>query len=290
MAKAHDDAKKEDAPKAEGSAPAKEQALGPAVRNGDVIRLDFDAWRLDPDGEHLFDTTNEASAKEAEISKDGVKYSPVPMVVGVARVFAGLDKALAGAKVGEEKTIILDPLEGAGAKEPTNYKYFPFREFEKRKIDIEMGKEVVIDNKVGYITAITAGRVKVDFNKPLAGKKLKYKFKVAAVLDKIEEKVPAVIEMDYGTSEGFEVRKDGDCGVEIVLPDLCKYDNKWVLARFRIVSDLREYLNLASIKFIEIYVKKEEKKEHAADCKDPECKDAIHEHAGHDHIGNDHKH
>ena len=62
-----------------------------------------------------------------------------------------------------------------------------------------------MNNKTGLITSVTAGRVRVDFNRRFAGQSLKYRFTVLEKIENDEEKVKAVVEMDYGTSEGFKV-------------------------------------------------------------------------------------
>ena len=59
----------------------------------------------------------------------------------------------------------------------------------------------------------------------------------------------AVVEMDYGTSEGFKVTVDGK-KVTMVLPDVCKYDQKWTLAKYKVVADLREALQANPIEYI----------------------------------------
>jgi hypothetical protein len=71
-----------------------------------------------------------------------------------------------------------------------------------------------------------------------------------------DEKVKAVLEMDYGTSEGFQNTVEGKT-ISIVLPDVCKYDQKWLLAKYRVVADLREAMQAENVRFIEEYVKAE---------------------------------
>ena len=43
-----------------------------------------------------------------------------------------------------------------------------------------------------------------------------------------------------------------------MLPDVCKYDQKWLLAKYRVVADLREAMSALNVRFIEEYVKKDE--------------------------------
>ena len=122
--------------------------------------------------------------------------------------------------------------------------------------------EVSISGKRGIVTAVSAGRVRVDFNNPLAGKTLKYIVTPVRKAKTPEERVRAVIEMDYGLGEQFKIHlKDG--ASEIQLPDVCKTDEKWFVSKFRVVADLRELTELKTIQFVEEYEKKETKPEAA---------------------------
>jgi len=60
--------------------------------------------------------------------------------------------------------------------------------------------------------------------------------------------------MDYGTADNFNIRVK-DKSICMVLPDVCKYDQKWLLAKYRIVADLREAMKAEKVRFVEEYVK-----------------------------------
>jgi hypothetical protein len=136
------------------------------------------------------------------------------------------------------------------------------REFLRQEINPEVGMEVSIGGKRGIVTAVSAGRVRVDFNNPLAGKTLKYVVKGTRKAKTPEERVRAVIEMDYGLGDQFKVHlKDGTADIEV--PDVCKTDEKWFVSKFRVVADLRDLTDLKTIRFLEQYEKKETKTEAA---------------------------
>ncbi|HSV42417.1 MAG TPA: peptidylprolyl isomerase [Methanomassiliicoccales archaeon] len=238
-------------------------STGKKVSKGDIIKFEFDAW-IAESGE-MFDTTNEETAKTGGIFNEKFKYQPMPLLVGGGRIFEGLEEALVGAKVGEEVEVVIPPAKAAGERDPKLVQMHAVREFLKQNVEPRPGMEVNMNNKVGVITSVTAGRVRVDFNRRFAGLALKYKFKVLELISGDEEKVKAIVEMDYGSSEGFKPMVDGK-KVTIVLPDVCKYDQKWTLSKYKVVADLREALDASSIEYIEEYVKQEEKK----DDKEPE--------------------
>ncbi|MCQ5375450.1 MAG: peptidylprolyl isomerase [Methanomassiliicoccales archaeon] len=228
---------------------------GVKISKGDIIRLEFDGWIMES-GE-LFDTTNAEKAKEAGIFNENLTYAPIPILLGSGRIFEGLEEAILDAEVGVEKEVVVPPEKAAGQRDPKLVEIHPIREFLKQNIEPKVGMEISMKNRVGTIISVTTGRVRIDFNKRLAGKTLRYKFKVVSKIEDPEEKVKAILEMDYGTSDGFKVSLE-DKKATIFLPDVCKYDQKWLISKYRIVSDLRDALGFNTVQFVEEYIKKEE--------------------------------
>ncbi len=219
---------------------------------GDIVRIDFDGWV--EDSNELFDTTSADTARDAGLYNEKVQYVPIPVLIGGGRVFPGLDEALENVEVGKEYDVVIPPEKAAGPRDPKLVEMIALREFLRQEVEPRVGMEINIKNRVGTVTAVTAGRVRVDFNRRLAGKSLKYHFKVLSKAEGDEEKVKAVLEMDYGTADNFNVRVK-DKSICIVLPDVCKYDQKWILAKYRVVADLREALKADKVRFVEEYVK-----------------------------------
>lgn len=223
------------------------------VAKGDIVRMNFDGWV--EDSNELFDTTDAQTAQDAGVFNEKIEYVPIPVLVGGGRIFPGLEEALEGAEVGEEYEIVIPPEKAAGPRDPKLVELISLREFLKQDIEPHVGMEVNIKNRVGIVTAITAGRVRVDFNRRLAGKSLKYKYKIVSKAEEDEEKVKAVLEMDYGTADGFQINVKNGGSICIVLPDVCKYDQKWILAKYRVVADLREGVKADKVRFVEEYIK-----------------------------------
>jgi FKBP-type peptidyl-prolyl cis-trans isomerase 2 len=238
------------------------------INKGDIVRLEFSGYLADSN--ELFDTTDGEVAKEAGIFNENATYAPIPILVGSGRVFEGLEDALVGAEVGKEQEVTIAPEKAAGPRDPKLVENVPVRDFLKQDIEPKVGMEVNIKNRVGLVTAITPRVVRVDFNRRFAGRTLRYKFKVNMKVDEPVDKVLAIVEMDYGTKDNFSASVDGDT-VSIVLPDVCKYDQKWILAKYKVVADLREGLKARTIRFVEEYIKKEEeKKEEKPEEREPE--------------------
>jgi FKBP-type peptidyl-prolyl cis-trans isomerase 2 len=231
------------------------------IEKGDIVWLEYDAWTVNPNGtQTLFDTTHDEVAKKEGKFEEKKVYIETPVVVGKGRLFEGLDAALVGAKIGETKEVIIPAEKGAGVRDPRLVELKTEREFLRQEIDPEVGMEVSISGKRGIVTAVSAGRVRVDFNNPLAGKTLKYVVTPVRKAKTPEERVRAVIEMDYGLGEQFKIHLKDDAA-EIQVPDVCKTDEKWFVSKFRVVADLRELTDLKTIRFLEEYEKKETKVE-----------------------------
>jgi FKBP-type peptidyl-prolyl cis-trans isomerase 2 len=240
----------------ESKEPQKQETSGEKLDKGDLAYLDFDLFIVRPDDEELYDTTREESAKENDIYDEKKVYEEVPFIVGEKRFLPGLDEALEGAEVGKDLSITVTPDKGAGDRDPKLVEVRSMREFSRMEILPEVGKEVVINNKAATIAAVFAGRVRVDFNNPLAGYDTRYDCKVTKKATDREEKIRGIIDMDYGSSDEFSLTIDGDT-VEILLPDVCKY----FIAKYKVVSDLRGFADVKLIRFVEEYEKKEKEEE-----------------------------
>lgn len=164
------------------------------------------------------------------------------------------------AQVGKEYELVIPPDKAAGPRDPKLVELHPMREFVKQEIEPRVGLEVTVKNKPAIITAVTAGRVRLDFNNRLAGRTLKYKYRIVEKPTKPAEVVKLLLKMSYGSHEGFEIEHHNK-DFKIKLPDACKYDQKWLLTKFRFVTDMRDVLSAETISFIEEYTKPEKKEE-----------------------------
>ena len=72
-----------------------------------------------------------------------------------------------------------------------------------------IGGPVSIEGRQGTLSYLAAGRARIDYNHPMAGRTLKYDYKIVKVVEGKEEKVAALLEANTG-QEGFEVSFDGD--------------------------------------------------------------------------------
>ncbi|AMH94406.1 peptidyl-prolyl cis-trans isomerase FKBP-type [methanogenic archaeon ISO4-H5] len=215
-----------------------------------VIRLNYKAYMADAD--RLYDTTYEQDAKDAGIYNEKVKYQPMAYIVGSKKLFPALDKAISEAKVGEEFTVEIPAEEGAGARNPKLVETHSIKEFYRQEINPYPGLTVSLGNKTGVVLSVGAGRVKVDFNNALAGHDLKYVMTIAEEITDDAEKAKAIIEADFAAADDFKFEFPGD-KVVVTLPEITKFHQEWPVARFRVVSDLRETFGVDTVEFVEIW-------------------------------------
>jgi len=225
------------------------------MEKGDIVQLEYEGWIAGSD--ELFDTTSEELAREEEIFEEDRTYGPMYTVVGTGRLIKGLDEKLLEAELGKEYEVEIPPEEAYGERDPKNVETHSMRELARLKVEPEIGRVVNIRNKTGWISGIFAGRVRIDYNHKLAGKTLRYKYKVVGKPEGASDVVKAIIAMNYGREEEFGIELEGDDGVAITLPDVCKYDPNWTLAKLRLVNDMREIADMRTVKMLEVYVKKE---------------------------------
>ncbi len=238
--------------------PEKEEKAESKISPGDVVVAEFEAWIQET--KELFDTTSESVAKENDIYNEKMTYGPQPLIVGKGRLFPGLDESILKAEVGKEYEVVIPPEKGAGPRDAKLVELHPVREFLKQEIEPRVGLEVTVKNKPAIITAVTAGRVRLDFNNRLAGRTLRYKYKIMEKPTEPVEIVKHLLKISYGSTEGFDIEHHGK-SFKIKVSDACKFDPRWMVAKSRFVTDLREIAGAEIVDLVEEYVKPAEKKE-----------------------------
>ncbi len=227
------------------------------MNKGDIVRVDYTLWTVENDKEEIRETTMEQVAKDNGIHDPNRRYSPEVVILGEKMVLDELEKAIMNAEIGKEYDLYLEPSKAYGERNPALLKVVSPRDFERNKITPEVGKFVTINGQTGKVISISPGRVLVDFNNPLAGKKLHYKFVVKEIVEGVENKILALIEASYNRDlQEFKV-KEYDNYIEIIVAESCKYRSEWLSSKYFIVGIARDFTN-KEIRFVEIYSPKKE--------------------------------
>jgi FKBP-type peptidyl-prolyl cis-trans isomerase 2 len=232
------------------------------VKEGDIVKVEYD-MRAEIEGKpKLQETTSLDHAKRDGIYKENMVLHPLYTILGEKRIPPGFDRSLLGAEVGKEYEIEVKPADGYGERKMELIETIPLKEFRRKKIRPKVGMVVGVGDREGRIIRITESRAFVDFNHPLAGKALKYKYKILKKAESIEKKVQWILASDYNYF-GVELPKVKveNNNLEVKLIDRCKADPSWTFTKYRAISDLRKFVGVKGIKFIEEYpfVEKKEK-------------------------------
>jgi peptidylprolyl isomerase len=234
-------------------------SAGPLV-SGNLVLLDYEIWAEGGGRSELVGTTREEVAQKADVHlAEGQTFGPQPHLIGGDEFPAGLENALVGAKIGADLEKEVEPGDGFGERDPKLIELYTMHEIsrlpEMRREDahLDMGTVLTIEGRRGRVVTLTAARVRVDFNHPYAGKKIKAKFKILERIDEPAEQVRAVIELTYGRAKEFHIEvKAGH--VTIRVPDRAKFDARWILAKPSLVDRVRGQLKPEKITISEEYV------------------------------------
>ena len=222
------------------------------MEDGAIIHVDYDLFSGETGD--LIETTSEEVAKEHEMHQEGRSYAPMVCVVGSGGLIPGFEAALQDAKVGKQVEIEIPPEEGYGEKDPTMTEVISIDKLKRSVQDpqsLYIGAPITIGGRQGYLTYLAAGRAKIDYNHPMAGKTLKYVFTVVKELKGDDDKVLGLLESNTGHS-GFEVSFEGK-DLSITLPQAMLFDTNAAMMKFRLVTTIRDAMECGKISFIEVH-------------------------------------
>lgn len=142
-------------------------SAGDVVKEGSIVALEY--------------TLTDESGNVIESNKG---KSPMVYVHGQGQIVPGLEKALTGMRVGEQKTVIVKPEEGYGPVNPRAFQEVPKEEFPAE--GLKVGMTLMAHGKDGMPIRIRVREIKdktvvVDLNHPLAGKTLTFNVKVSEI-------------------------------------------------------------------------------------------------------------
>lgn len=214
------------------------------MNKGDFVRISY-TGKLES-GE-IFDLTDEELAKKEGIFNPKIKYKPVPVIIGAGFVIPGLDKALAGMDTGEKKSVEVQSSEAFGERNAKLVRVIPRKVFRDMNYEPKQGQIVDFSGTKGRIQSVSAGRVMVDFNNPLAGKVLKYELEIKEKIDDSEGRINVVFEF-FGIENVSMKINEGSLDIETIrLPAEVKD---------RISSLILEYAKpdgVSKVRFIETF-------------------------------------
>ena len=223
------------------------------MEEGTIIHVDYELYNEETGT--IIETTREDVAKEHDVHQEGRTYSPMVCIVGGGMLIAGFEDALAEAKANEEIECIIAPEDGYGEKDSELIDTISIDKLIQSVKDpksLYIGAPVNIGGKQGYLSYLAAGRARIDYNHPMAGKTLKYSFKIVAVVEGKEEKVTALLESNTGHAD-FGVEFTGN-DLAVTLPQTMLFDTNAAMLKYRLVTTIRDAIaDIAKVSFIEVH-------------------------------------
>jgi FKBP-type peptidyl-prolyl cis-trans isomerase SlyD len=137
------------------------------------------------------------SLDDGEIVDLAENEDPLQILQGRGEVIPGLERALYGMAVGDEKDLVLDPADAYGEPDPEDQELVPHDVFPadiqlKPGMTIYMGDEDDDDVFEAEVLEILPNGVLLDFNHPLAGETLHFHIQV------IDLRTATPEELDHG--------------------------------------------------------------------------------------------
>ncbi len=128
-----------------------------------------------------------------ESTEDG---EPILFIQGIGQIIPGLENALYGMEVGDQKTVVIQPEDAYGEYDPESLQEAKKEEFSE-EVPLDVGTFLDLEDDEGdilsaQIIAAEEDTVTLDFNHPLAGKTLTFEITLTDLRPASEE------ELDHG--------------------------------------------------------------------------------------------
>ncbi|MAG02517.1 peptidylprolyl isomerase [Candidatus Pacearchaeota archaeon] len=170
------------------------------IKKNDFIEIEFTGLA----NNEIFDTTNKKDAEEMGIDAKNIK--PLTISVGNQMILQGLDEDLEGKETGKEYSVHIMPEKAFGKRDPSMIKTYGLSHFTKQNINPYPGMALQLDNTIAKVLSVNGGRVTMDFNNPIAGKEVDYKYKINKIITEDKEKINALQDFFFKQRFDFEIK------------------------------------------------------------------------------------
>jgi len=172
------------------------------LKKNDFVEIEY-IGKIKETGE-IFDTNVEKEAKKLNLN---IKIKPLIICLGENMILPAIDNFLVGKEVGKSYTLTLPPEKAFGERKRELIKIMPMSVFRGQNITPRVGMVFSFDGLFGKISAVSGGRVIVDFNNPVAGKKVIYELKVKRKIKEMKEKVKALMLVFFKKEFPFDIKE-----------------------------------------------------------------------------------
>jgi len=172
------------------------------TKKNDFVEIEFTGKIMETN--KVFDTNIKKDAKEAGLDIKNIK--PLKLSIGNKMVPSGFDKDLEGKEIGKDYSIEIKPEDAFGKRNPEMIRMIPTKLFHKQNINPERGTQLTLDGQLVRVLSNSSGRTLVDFNNPLAGKRIMYDYRIIKEVKDKKEKVNALQESLFRRKFEFDIK------------------------------------------------------------------------------------
>jgi len=170
-----------------------------SLKKNDFIEIEFVGKTLD--GE-VFDSNIK---EELDRINSKAKAKEFVFALGQGMFLPAIDEFLIGKDLGNYK-IELEPENAFGNRDQKMIQLIPESVFRQHNVRPIAGYVFNFDGKLAKILSVNGGRVRVDFNNPLAGKQVIYEIKIKRIVSNLEEKIKSLNEFFFRKELNFEIK------------------------------------------------------------------------------------
>lgn len=169
------------------------------IQKNDFIELGFIGKTKEG---NMFDTNIKEEAKKIGLE---IEERPLIICIGQNMILPAIDEFLTDKELGNY-ILELTPEKAFGVRNRQMIKTMPIKIFHEKQVMPQPGMVFQFDTLLGRVSAVSGGRVIVDFNNPLAGKEVVYELNAKRIISEMKEKIE--------TLELFFFRKKLDFTIE----------------------------------------------------------------------------
>ena len=151
----------------------------------------------------VFDTNIES---ELHKINPKAKAEKIVIAIGEGMLVPGFDKALEGKEIGKDYEITIGTKDAFGERKKELVKTIPLKVFREQNLDPKPGMIFSLDYSLARVITVSGARVVTDFNNPLAGRDITYKFKIIGQVTDEKGKSEALFLFYFKTIPEYEIK------------------------------------------------------------------------------------
>lgn len=221
-----------------------------ALQKNDFIEVEF-TGRVKDTGE-IFDSNIKEDLEKSGLGEKGQTVKPFVFSLGQGMFLPSVENFLLGKPDTSAKyEIELSPENAFGMRDAKLLQIIPLKAFYEQKLNPVPGIMFNFDGRLAKVLSVSGGRVRVDFNHPIAGKTVIYDVSIKRKINDLNEKIKNFIDFIFRKELDFQV-KEKELILEIEKP----------MAKFAelFADKFKEIFNLdLKVKEIEVELKEVEK-------------------------------